>query len=150
MYNRQQSNRNWSQQLPVSIIMLLGAIQIRCHNDTDEKPTKVWLTPLFNFIKVPCIQDNNETKIGQNSPLWAWELRRHDDTDEKQTNVWLTPLCQIKITRVPSHELPQFLVSTKVTFLIFYKKLQMDWWNKWWNNKKNRSMARQGRVRWTQ
>ena len=43
MYNRQQSNRNWSQQLPVSIIMLLGAIQIRCHEDTDEKPTKIWL-----------------------------------------------------------------------------------------------------------
>ena len=27
-----------------------------------------------------------------------------------------------KITRVPSHELPQFLVSTKVTFLIFYTR----------------------------
>ena len=95
-HNRQQCDWNWLQQLPVSIPMLLGAIQIRRHDDTDEKQTNVWLTPLFTFLKVPCIQDNNETKIGQNSPLWAWELRRHDDTDEKQTNVWLTPLCQIK------------------------------------------------------
>ena len=96
-----------SQHLHVSIPMLLGAIQIR---GRDEMQTNFWLTQIFTFLKLPCIQDNNERKIGQNSPLWAWELRRHDDTDEKQTNVWLTPLCQIKITRVPSHELPQFLV----------------------------------------
>ena len=102
----------------------LWAWELRRHDDTDKKQTNVWLTPLFTLLKVCTLHktqqwDKNWSKqppvsMGVKAPWRYWWKANKRLIDTTLSN---------KITRVPSHELPQFLVFYEGHFLTFYKKL---------------------------